>query len=148
MAALTQEHDSTPFAYERYTKNGFKYRLTLGYETIVHCPARYHAMTPWCRVALVDHMRALVRLSVYEGYACDGPSGPTWDDPTSVRAAFIHDALYQLIRERQLPPHARKWADQVFYKVLLQDGMPWFRAKYYYHSVRLFGWYAARPKKD
>jgi hypothetical protein len=42
-------------------------------------------------------------LSILNGYACDGPSGPTIDTPIFLYAAFIHDALYQLIRMGHLP---------------------------------------------
>lgn len=42
-------------------------------------------------------------LTIKEGYACDGPSGPTIDRDENVYAAFGHDALCQLMREKHLP---------------------------------------------
>ncbi len=41
-------------------------------------------------------------LTVRLGYASDGPSGPTVDTKTIMRGAFVHDALYQLIRCRDI----------------------------------------------
>ena len=42
-------------------------------------------------------------MTVRNGYACDGPSGPTIDTPLFKLGAFTHDPLYQLIREGHLP---------------------------------------------
>lgn len=42
-------------------------------------------------------------LTIVDGYACDGPSGPTIDTPIFIYAAFVHDALYQLTRMGELP---------------------------------------------
>ncbi len=82
------------------------------------------------------------------GYACDGPSGPTWDTEGFMRGAFVHDALYQLMRERVLDYKLhRKQADLVLHRLCRKDGMSRFRAWYVYRLVRAFGWMSARPKK-
>ena len=77
-------------------------------------------------------------LKVHAHYAWDGPSGPTFDGPTNMRASLFHDALCQLIGERLLDKKYRKYADQLFHKHLLEDGMSKWRAWCYYKAVR--GW--------
>lgn len=73
------------------------------------------------------------------GYRHDGPSGPTWDTPNSLRAARFHDAFYQLLRERDLPLSYRKQIDELLRTMLIEDGMSRFRARYWYWAVRMFG---------
>lgn len=78
-------------------------------------------------------------ISIKEGYRWDGASGPTIDCEESMRASLLHDALYQLMRVGFLSKQYRKEADLLFYQVLREDGMNFFRALYYYWAVRLFG---------
>ena len=82
---------------------------------------------------------------MFKGYAWDGPSGPTFDTPAFMRGSLIHDALYQLIREKHLRPEFRVVADKILYDILREDGMSLIRAKIAYRGVRWFGGYAARP---
>lgn len=84
-------------------------------------------------------------LTIKIGYAWDGPSGPAIDSKNFMRGSLIHDALYQLIRERILPPSTRKRADEILKEVCIQDGMSAFRAWYVYQGVRLGGASAAKP---
>ena len=77
-------------------------------------------------------------LTVRTRYAWDGPSGPTFDTKTFMRASLFHDALCQLIGEGLLDKKYRKYADQLFRKICLEDGMSKFRAWYVYLAVR--GW--------
>jgi len=50
-------------------------------------------------------------ITIKLGYACDGPSGPTIDTPIFIFAAFIHDAIYQLIRMGFIPFRYWRQAD-------------------------------------
>ena len=84
-------------------------------------------------------------LSIKEGYAWDGPSGPTIDTKDFMRGALIHDALYQLLREGQLPKEDRKVADKVLKRTCLEDGMFPLRANVVYLAVRAFASFAADP---
>ena len=79
-------------------------------------------------------------LMIKAGYMWDGPSGPTIDTESFMRASLVHDALYQLIREGVLPikPY-RKRADVILATLAKQDGMPFWRRWYVYQSVRWFG---------
>jgi hypothetical protein len=88
---------------------------------------------------------ALGNLTIKAGYAWDGASGPAIDTDTNMRGSLIHDVLYQMIRERELPESCRAAADDLLKKVCLEDGMNPFRAWYFHKAVRLFGGGSAKP---
>jgi hypothetical protein len=90
------------------------------------------------------------RLYVDTGYPYDGPSGPTWDDKTNMRATCAHDALYALLRLGMLGKcggeiwqHNRRVADELLGAMMLIDGAWWWRARYYVWAVQRFGQKAA-----
>ncbi len=86
-------------------------------------------------------------LTLVEGYAWDGPSGPTFDTPSFMRGSLIHDGFYQLLREGWfLDNHdlVRKVADQLLYTACREDGMSWLRAKLVYFALRAFASGAAK----
>ena len=117
-------------------KGGYKYQLTEGYA--VELPLPDAEQGDW--IVIKDKV-----LSITKGYAWDGASGPTIDSPASMRGSLVHDALYQLMREKRLPFAMRKHADLIFYRMCREDGMWWWRAKLWYHALRLFGAKNARP---
>lgn len=87
-------------------------------------------------------------LYLSEGYCWDGASGPTFDTPAVMRAALVHDVLYQMIRQGLLPVKYRKTADENLRRIMLgTNPTRWakIRAGYFYHSVRWFGASAAKP---
>jgi len=89
------------------------------------------------------------KLTVKDGYAWDGPSGPTIDTLNFMRGSLVHDALYQLMRERHLDHEKyRETADRLLQKICLEDGMSTIRAWWVYHGVRLGGGPAADPASD
>ena len=85
-------------------------------------------------------------LIVRRGYAWDGPSGPTIDTKTFMRASVVHDVFYQLLREGKLPPSRRKQADQELVRFAKMDGMNPVRRFYAYWSLRAFAGGAAKLK--
>ncbi len=86
------------------------------------------------------------KLTISEGYAWDGPSGPTIDTLTFMRGSLVHDALYQLMRENHLDHKIyREPADRTLQKICKEDGMWFLRAWWVYHGVRLFADPAADP---
>lgn len=87
-------------------------------------------------------------LTVVEGYSWDGPSGPTIDTLSFMRASLVHDALYQLLREGLLPPEKRKDADLLLKQICIADGMSKIRATYLHLGVKLFAKRAATPGKE
>ncbi len=87
------------------------------------------------------------KLTIRRGYCWDGPSGPTIDTANFMRGSLVHDALYQMIRERILEEAevCRGLADGVLWAICLDDGMSRLRAWYVYTCLRVFGAKAARP---
>lgn len=86
------------------------------------------------------------KLTIKRGYAWDGPSGPTIDTKTFMRASLVHDALYQLMRLKRLDyTQHRQKADDLLKRQCIQDGMNRFRAWYVYRFVSWFGERHARP---
>ena len=86
-------------------------------------------------------------LLIKKGYAWDGPSGPTVDTKTFMRGSLIHDAIYQLIREKKLPEWYRGYADYVIKEICLEDKMCKIRAWWVYKALASkFADFASDPK--
>ena len=83
-------------------------------------------------------------LWIKSGYCWDGASGPTVDTPSSMRGSLVHDALYQLMREGLMPQEARPGADALFWEIVVEDGMPRWRAWYYRKGLRFAGFAAEK----
>ena len=60
-------------------------------------------------------------LFVLPRYAWDGPSGPTIDTPTNMRASLFHDALCQGMAEDLLDRMYREYADELLRIHMLED---------------------------
>lgn len=84
------------------------------------------------------------RLEVRRGYAWDGPSGPTIDTKSFMRASVVHDVFYQCMREGTLPSSMRKLADSELIRYAKMDGMNPVRRFYAYWSLRFFAGRAAK----
>lgn len=78
-------------------------------------------------------------VTIRSGYCWDGPSGPVFKTPATLRPALVHDVFYQLIRRGVVPISERKAVDDLFYRLCLDAGMSRFRAWYFYKAVRWFG---------
>jgi len=94
-----------------------------------------------------------------EGYRSDGPSGPTVDTASFMRAAFVHDMWFQILRELDalldsgaltLSPEwptdrALIWrrifaaANLDLRKMCKEDGMLWPRYHWVYYAVHYRG---------
>ena len=85
-------------------------------------------------------------LLVKRGYAWDGPSGPTIDTKSFMRASVVHDVFYQLLREGKLPPEMRKLADRELIRYAKLDGMNLVRRFFAYWVLRAFAGRAAKLK--
>ncbi len=134
-----EKQEDADMRHIRY-KKGFKYQLDRDYQVLLPFAPRSKVSTRFITFD-VDGM-----LYLKAGYASDGPSGPTIDTHTFMRGAFVHDALYQLIRYGLLDESYRKLADLVLRDICLEDGMMPFRAFYAYRGVRRGGTGAADPK--
>jgi hypothetical protein len=85
------------------------------------------------------------RLFIVRPYHWDGASGPTFDTPATMRASLVHDALYQLMRERDLNPSvSREPADELLRSIMLTDGAWGCRADAWLWAVRRFAAGAAK----
>jgi len=78
-------------------------------------------------------------LLVKSGYLWDGPSGPTIDTASSMRASLAHDALYDLIRQGVLSEQRRAACDETLRRLCVADGMHRVRAFLWWVAVRLSG---------
>ena len=119
---------------------GFKYQLVGDYTIQTSITAGKSIKTEFI------HLSATGLLTIKNGYAWDGPSGPTIDTKTFIRPSLCHDAFYQLIRYGLIEKTWREPADQELKKMCLEDGMNWIRAWYVYKSVQLGGKTSASPE--
>jgi hypothetical protein len=122
--------------------DGYKYVLRAPWSCNTGIEEETASLAPW--LSLDQHGV----LKIEAGYAWDGASGPTIDSPSVIRASLAHDALYQLMRAGKLPQSARKAADDLFYQLLLDDGMWFIRAKLWVFAVRRFAASSAAMRGD
>ena len=87
-------------------------------------------------------------LTIREGYAWDGASGPAIDTKNFMRGSLVHDALYQLMRLGLLRQEQRDAADILLRKIVREDGMSAIRAWWVYWGVRIGGAFSATPDGD
>jgi len=125
-------------------RSGYKYQLAKDYQVFISIKPEAFILTPYIRLD-TDGL-----LSIVEGYAWDGPSGPAIDTPNFMRGSLVHDALYQLMRERNLDPEKlRDDADRILRQICTEDGMSSIRAWWVYQGVRFGGGPAATvPDKE
>jgi len=62
-----------------------------------------------------------------------------------MRGSLIHDALYQLMREKKIDQDQRLKADEVLRDICLECGMYSIRAWWVFKGVRLGGASSAKP---
>lgn len=118
---------------------GYKYQLRSSYRTLTEILPEHPIVTPWLWLS-PDGL-----LTISAGYAWDGA---TWcpDLDSIMRPSLAHDACYQLMREGHLDPaRFRYYADRMFYRMCLEDGMPRPLAWVAYQAVRMFANPAADP---
>ena len=124
-------------------KSGYKYQLKKDYVTTIDIKPDASIDTGYL-VLTADGT-----LTIRSGYAWDGPSGPTIDTLNFMRGSLVHDALYQLMRERHLDKDKhREAADRLLQKMCKEDGMSALRAWWVYQGVRLGGDPSADPAND
>ena len=86
------------------------------------------------------------RLCTEKGYAWDG-ADLCPDVKAVMRASLAHDAIYQLIRKRELPRSSRAEADRLFRRLCIEDGMSTALAWPAFWILRGVGWTSARPDR-
>ena len=121
----------------RYRK-GYKYQLAASYTVEVGIFPPKSIATRWC---LLSHNGFL---TILEGYAWNGASGPTIDTKSSMRGSLVHDALYQLMRLGLLDISWRSKIDDILHNICVEDGMIHARAEIWEEMVVLFAGSAAK----
>jgi hypothetical protein len=130
----------TTKGFIRY-RSDYKYQLAEGYEikTLIRPKAAI-------KTDFID-LNVAGNLLVKKAYAWDGPSGPVKDTPENMRASLVHDALYQLMRIKELNARThRKTADIQFMEICKEDGVSSRTANLWYRGLRRFGKPAASPE--
>ena len=124
-------------------KSGYKYQLKENYVTDIGIKPSKAIETKYIALGLDG------TITIREGYAWDGPSGPTIDTLDFMRGSLVHDALYQLMREDHLDRGTyREPADRLLRKMCEDDGMWAIRAWWVYEAVHRFADPAADPAHD
>ena len=75
-------------------------------------------------------------LHIRAGCPWDGPSGPTFDDDSNMRASLVHDALRRLQRMGQLDMKYLREVHRAYYDICIECGMPEIRADYHYAAIK------------
>lgn len=125
-----------------YYCEGYKYQTRKDYHIKL-------AIIPYAPITL-EHVNMQMdgTTVIYSGYAWDGASGPTIDTLNSMIGSLVHDVIYQLIRLNLIKPEYKKYADNVFYDILIEDGMSKIRAWYWKNGVAKFGKKACEPSGE
>ena len=130
--------------YIKY-RSGYKYWLAEEYQAKV-------SIIPENDVPVDKTIKSFIELStegvlvIKKGYAWDGPSGPTIDIPSFMRGSLVHDALYQLLREKEIAQKWRDEADEELRRICREDGMWRIYSNWVHWAVRKFGKRGADPE--
>lgn len=124
--------------------DGYKYQLVESYSINTGIIPDIAINTPFISLDTNGY------LTIRQGYAWDGPSGPTFDTKNFMRGSLVHDALYQLMRRGYLNIDTnRNKADRLLKHICKEDGMSSLRAWWVYQGVHAFGKSAAsKPRKQ
>ncbi|UTW10253.1 DUF1353 domain-containing protein [Marinobacterium rhizophilum] len=122
-------------------RSGYKYQLAEDYSLKISIKPGTDIDTAFIALDAQGNLR------VKSGYAWDGTSGPVVDTPFNLRASLVHDALYQLMREKSLSAKEHKEkADKLFKKLVKEDGVPAPVAQVYYEALKKLGKPATKPE--
>jgi len=122
-------------------RSGYKYQLAEDYHIKISIKPKDDIDNPFIALDTKGN------LTVKSGYAWDGTSGPVFDTDNNLRASLVHDALYQLMRKRNLTQKEHKdKADKLFSKMCKEDGVPSAVAQVYYKMLKKLGKPSTDPK--
>jgi hypothetical protein len=128
------------------TKPFIKYKSGYKYQLVEECKVKVSVMPKNNIKTDFLELNTEGTLIIKNGYAWDGPSGPTIDTPNFMRGSLVHDALYQLLRNELIDEKWRDEADEELRRICLEDGMSKIRARWVYIAVRKWGKVAASPE--
>jgi len=118
--------------YKKIDHTKWKYQLTGAYYHTTHVYPDKEIKTKYITLETDSNLR------MNQGYAWNGANKPAINTKTNRVASLVHDALCQLIRCGKLPFRFRKDADEIFYKICLENGMDPVRAWYSFKAVQLY----------
>ena len=121
-------------------RSGYKYQLASDYALVINIIPDEN------KVSEFIHLDTTGKLTVKNGYAWDGTSGPVIDSDQNMRASLVHDALYQLMRQSLISQDNKKKADKVFRRLCKEDGVSGFVAQIYYLGLKIGGKRSTKPK--
>lgn len=122
-------------------REGYKYQLVKPHELWIGIRPAVAITDDFISLDVDGHM------IIHAGYAWDGPSGPTFDTPAFMRGSLVHDAGYQLMRNKHLPESDKEYFDRLLFDVCRSAGMSSPRAWYVYKAVQAFGLSAVRETR-
>jgi len=131
-----------PFIWKEIEHDKYKYELVYNYNVLLQFKPSQTIISDFYV------FESNGKLSIRKGYLCDGASGPTMDTLSNMRAAFVHDVIYQMLRRGELGQVYKNPGDLELHRLMIEDYSPsWFggslwsrfRANYYYQGVRFFG---------
>lgn len=123
-------------------REGYKYQLAVPYIEVVNIKPPTHIGHDFIVLSPAGN------LIIKDGYAWDGPSGPTIDTKNFMRGSLVHDALYQLMREGLLDENWREQADCELRRICQEDNMSWVRAWWVFKGVRIGGASSAAKQEE
>ena len=85
-------------------------------------------------------------LTIGQGWQFDGATWIPDRTKTVMRAAMCHDAIYELIRQGRLEKAMQGQADSCFLCMCMEDGIPRWRANFYYFVLSKIGHLALTPR--
>lgn len=130
----------TVFNWLEY-KGGYKYQLAKDYTHFVGIFG-YEIATDYLQLDKNGF------LTLKRGYATDGPSGLTFDTRNSIRGSFVHDGVYQLIRNGLIDRKYKANADLLLRDICVEDGMWKARAWWWYTAVCKEGIHSLYPSSE
>jgi len=121
-------------------KAGYKYRLEQDFDIHVGIYPSDDIRMDYLFLSIEGY------LFIKKGYAWDGPSGEiklglirldfTPDTKPTMTPSLVHDALYQLMRQKQISLSHRLHVDKLFHKMLLERRFSKWKAWLWYKAVR------------
>ncbi len=98
-------------------RNGYKYELLKSHVFWnIDLGSEYLIIKDYVHYSPLSHS-----LVLYKGYRWNG-SNVVRDTAACMRASAVHDAICQLINEGKLDKSYRKYADQLYRKMMIEDG--------------------------
>jgi len=85
--------------------------------------------------------------TMFKGYSTDGSTGVP-DYKSTWVAHFVHDGLCQAMRLGLLPPHRRKYCEEIYVRLCWRGGLPKWLAKIRGIGLSWFGKGAVLAKNE